>query len=413
MQEKENQTAQPRSFQSLLPTLGIGFLLTIVLVSLGLSIWMTAPSLIDKVRGTPTPSPLPPTATLLPTTTATITPLPSDTPLPSATPYPASAWKVEDLSQINPPIPGPAMEAIVLNNDTSVTVDPPFSSIRWTNSADLGLGIDFEDDFYATYSAGSATWALDKPLAPGYYQIYVLDTAYSSGGVLDYVVSNSAGQIGPISGRTRVLFSSSFTTPPQTSSTWESIGVYKLDQPDLLTISTTWEDRNEYTIVAIDRVLITRLPDSTGQMLSELPHSGLNYVYDDLSASLTVRDPLFEREGLSWGNRYQSILNPEYDITVTWKSDNVIPVANYEIFVYLPATKGSVEGEFHFLVNGKEFLKDPETIPLNTATAGWASLGVLEIPEVYGVAVNFEMSMKVPAGSIGEVPLDAVGLAQR
>jgi hypothetical protein len=72
-----------------------------------------------------------------------------------------------------------------------------------------------------------------------------------------------------------------------------------------------------------------------------------------------------------------------------------------------------VSAEFHFFVNDQEFLKDPETLSLNREEAGWVSLGMLEIPEVYGKAVSFVMTMKVAAGSVGEVPIDAIALAQR
>jgi len=413
MNNPKNDSSKTPNITKLLPSIGIGLLLTIVVISLGLSIWIARPTFLVKVRGTLTPSPLPPTATRLPTSTATITPLPSPTPLPSATPYPASTWKVEDLESVSPAIPVAALDAVILNDDTSVTVNPPFSSTYWVSSADLGLGIEFEDDFHATYSAGSATWSMDKPLQPGYYQVFVMDTAYSSGGVLDFVVSAGANRLEPLSGRTRVLFSSSFTTPPQTNSTWESIGIYRIDQPELLSISTAWEDRDEYTIVAIDRVLIARIPDSSGDLLAELPHSGLNYVVDDVSAQLQVRDPLFERDTRSWGDHFQAVVNPEYEVNVTWEPDNVIPVANYEIYVYLPATKGSVEAEFRFFVNDQEFLKDPESLTLNSDQSSWVSLGSLEIPEVYGKAVSFRMTMKVPASSVGEVPIDAIALAQK
>lgn len=394
-----------------------GFMSIIVIILVLILVWVSKPHITKMIPEKPTATPtITPTFTPIPTRPPTNTPTITPTPVPTATSAPTSIYKVDELFDIYPEIPEIAVNAYILNEDNSTQVNPAFESPLWYSSAAIGeqLGVEFLEPFYATYASGWISWRMDMPLTEGLYEVFVLDTNTSSGGFLDFTVSLNEVPLQPLLGQTRARYKSSITNPPQVGDQWISIGTYGFDSTGTVTVSTSWDDRDEFSIVAVDRVLIIELPASSRVMAGPFPQDRMTFIEDDTRAILEMQDPIFTNtDRLAWGDRYQFVVNPDNDVTATWTLSNSVPVGQYEIFVWIPELQGTAEAEYKLLVNDTLFLSDigAETVTIQHGGregGQWISLGTWTIPDLYGSIVNVAVKMKVLGETAGEVAFDAV-----
>lgn len=393
------------------------FMGIIVLFLLAILFWVSKPHIAKLIPEKPTATPtITPTFTPIPTRAPTNTPTITPTPAPSATPEPTSIYKVQDFFDIYPPVPDIAVNAYILNEENSTQVNPSFDSPLWYSSEAIGqqLGVEFPEPFYATYASGWISWQMDMPLKEGLYEIFVLDTNTSSGGFLDFTVSLNDVPLQPLLGQTRARYKSSVSKPPQAGDEWASIGTYRLDPSGIITVSTSWDDRDEFSIVAVDRVMIIQLPESSSVMAGPFPQDRMTFITDDTQAVLDLQDPIFtNNDRLAWGDRYQFIVNPDNDVTATWALTDSVPVGQYEIFVWVPEMQGTAQAEYKLLVNDAPFLSDLGAESVSIQHGGreggqWVSLGTWTIPDLYGSVVNLAVQMKVAGATSGEISFDAI-----
>ena len=323
---------------------------------------------------------------------------------------------MEEFFDIYPEVPGIAVNAFILNEDNSTQVNPSFDSVLWYSSETIGeqLGVQFLEPFYATYSAGWISWRMDMPFKDGLYEVFVLDTNTSSGGFLDFTVSINDQPLQPLLGQTRARYKSSVSNPPQAGDQWISIGTYRFDPSGIVTVSTSWDDRDEFSIVAVDRVMIIQLPESSNVMAAPFPQDRMTFIADDAEAVLDMQDPIFTNTDLlSWGDRYQFVVNPDNDVTATWTISDSVPVGQYEILAWVPELQGIASAEYRLYVNDALFLSDQGTEFVSVQHGGreggqWVSLGTWTVPDLYGSIVNLTVQMRVLGGTAGEVAFDAI-----
>jgi hypothetical protein len=391
----------------------------IVLILIMVLFWVSKPYINKWIPEKPTATPtMTTTPTPIPTNPPTFTPTMTLTPTITPTPAPTSAFKIQDIMDVYPSVPEYARNAYILNEDNSTLVNPPFENPQWYSSQTIGqqLGIEFLEPFFATYGAGWISWNMDIPLPEGLYEVYILDTSTSSGGFLDFTVSLNDVPLQPVLGQNRARYKSSVTNPPQSGDQWINIGTYRFDPSGSVSVSTTWDDRDEFSIVAVDRVLIVELPQSSIPLAAPFPQERMTFIMDDTLAMIDTQDIIYaSTEGLSWGDRYQFAINPNNDITVTWKIQDWVPVGQYEIFVWIPQVQGAAQAEYAFFVNGAIFLADNGADKVTIQHGGrdggqWVSLGTWSIPSIYGNVVNVALQLQITGGTAGEIAFDGVAL---
>ncbi len=429
MTENPNNTTSPQADQKKITDgeypLGVRIFLTILVVFIGLIfllvLWLRLPVLTQMAIGTFTPTPRPPTRTPLPTRTATITPTPTETPLPTATSLPPSANLVYDLDELQPAIPGIKSTAIVLSVPDDAIAAPDFTEQTWYPSSQIekdmlanGVGIEFTHPFFATYASGSIMWNMDVPLNPGLYEVYVLDTLYSSGGSLDFQVRVGETQINPLIGSTRVDYRLLQGDPPQKSDIWHSLGVFDVTDSGLLSVASSWQNRDEYSTVAVERVLIVKLPESTRQLIDALPQGAFRVIIDDNSATFgNKQDWITIDNKTAWGNSFMDLINPPADETVIWELPDTVPFGRYEVLAWIPEIKGNPEVSYSLTGNGFDFDREETGTPPITQQGSWeggkwVSLGYWTVPELYGKTVRFVVTMNIKGSGIGDVAADAL-----
>jgi hypothetical protein len=393
------------------------------IITLFTLIWLNFPFMDQLARGPYTPTvPSPsitstPKPTLTPTVTSTSTVPPTITP----TPYPPSAFVVQDISGVVPELKGVQGSAIVLNDDKNVEVQPPFDDPQWIPSDTIAkqLGKEIPEPYYSTFGAGSAAWKMDVPLAPGLYEIFVLDTLYSSGGTLDFHIYLGSQEIGPTLGSSRVEYQSSRAESPQNSDEWRSIGIYNFDRPDVLSVSTNWGKRDEKSIVAIDRVLIVPMPSANMQMLASLPKSPTTVIVDDLAADIQSPPILFpDKSVTAWNGQFQYVVNPDQEVKAKWTVSDSVPPGVYEIFIWIPEIHATGSATYTLMVNGKDLNPDnsqePVTIIQSEHSGGqWVSLGTYTTPPIYEKPVDLSVQMDIKPGTTGDLALDAVAFVKK
>jgi hypothetical protein len=374
-------------------------------------IWLFFPIVRQAVMGAPTPIPLPPTTFPMPSSTATLQPSATLAPTITNTPLPASAYQISDPSSIYPSVPGLQLNAYLLNDDNAATPEPGYDFPQWYTSDTISqqLGVLIPEPFHATIGNGSMTWAMDAPVEPGLYEIFVLDTVYSSGGSLDFNVMLNGSLLTPILGRPHVDYQSSLSVPPQDEDVWHSLGTYSIDTPGVFTVSTSWEARDEFTIVAVDRVLIARRADSIRNFIALLPAGELANVVDDLQATIDSNEIWFIRtDELAWGDQFQALVNPGIDATVTWETLDNLPPGNYQVMIWSPRVSGNAEVMYKFLVNGVEA---PQVLVVDLGILPgdqWILLGNWNAGSPDSSPVKIALQMNISGGTIGDVAIDAV-----
>ncbi|NPV56573.1 MAG: hypothetical protein HPY76_07890 [Anaerolineae bacterium] len=387
-----------------------------VILAAALAVWFIRPLRYDVI-GPPTATPQPPTSTPLPTNTPEPTATATQTPLPTPTAYPASSYLVPDGDAIYPALPG-AIDAVILNDDRALTPVPDFANPQWSSSDIIASQLGFtppSDGFHATYGNGSATWQMDVPLAPGFYEVHVLDTLNSSYGRLNFTLSLDGSPLMPVLGQPMVDYWSSQFEPVQTSDLWHSIGIYFIDRDGILAVNTTWQNLEGLEVVAVDRVALTRLPDSVYALLSELPRDRRTYIIDDAAAKIETNSTLVdENSTLAWGDRYQVMINPGTDAKATWTFQDPIPAGTVEVLVRIPEVNGDAQAAFRLIAGGTELQPTSGASPIQAIPAEssgkWLSLGTWDVPLGLGTRVMISVEMQgLDAGS-GDLVVDALAL---
>ncbi len=415
----DEQTPAPRAPKqpddSNRKTIGAALLWAVGVFAIVLVAWLNLPRL-QSIGKQPEAATLPAMAdpTQAPTRTTRPTAEPTQTPAPTATAPPTSAYYLADGYKLRPPIPGVEGGAIVLDEVSAAVADPPFDTQYWTSSAQIAAqtGFFIDEPYFATFGSGSVTWSTDVPLATGLYELYVMDTLYSSAGPLDFQVALGGSPISPVLGSSHVEFYSSRGEPTQSTDMWRSIGIYNLDHPGPLSISTQWDARDENSLVAIDRVVIVPLPEASRLLLSALPKDRMVIILDDLAARIETDQLLFpETETLAWGGQFQYLVNPDSDVRVQWTTPEYVLPGQYQVAVWLPAAHASGEVTFHLFVNDKEIPGSEVSFNQGEQPGGqWVAIGVWDTPRVYEKPVMLTLEMDIPGGMPGETAIDAVAL---
>jgi len=422
MTEKQSPTPYtPTVFVKMLA----GFTAALVVLFLMLNLFYPMPQLWQALTaGDPTNTPTPTatevfhTATPRPTATPTLTPTPTIT----NTPFPVSQYQVENVIDIRPDNPVQS-DFVYIIDELDAEVNPPLDHFQWTSSDQIGrdLGRTFSELYYATRGPGSIRWFMDQPLAPALYEIFILDTLYSSGGILEFSVDLNGTDLQPVTGSTRLRYNTTQDTFPQLQDEWRSIGIYDLQSPGILSVSTSWEAREELSIVAVDRVLIVKHDELARLMLSQLPIQGDIYLMDDTAAEVTSGQYWnFWENNECWGQECQVIDSPPVDATATFRYHQGIPNGDYEIYAWIPRLNGTIPVSYSLFASGLLMENDAgvSAVEFNNGqgqyvNAQWLFLGTWAIPERFGETVRVAIDMSVPANEDGEAVIDAIALVRK
>ena len=294
------------------------------------------------------------------------------------------------------------------------TVYPPLDNPQWSPGSKAIPGTILSDSIYITQGSGSVIWKLDVPLTPGLYKVYVMDTLFGSAGALDFSVKEGDTPLTPLTDSTRVRFASSQSeTNPQSGDQWHSIGIYDVSGTDLLSVSSAWEPRDIYTLVALDRILIEPLPAGDRELLSKLDSDRTRIIVDDLDAVIDGNPLLITRDdNLSWNGNFQSITNPEKDVKVTYTMPYAVNRGQYEVKLWMPGAHHSGSFDISIKVNDTEISsgKLPTVKETEYSGGSWVSIGgVWDSSSTYDTTrVKYSITFTIKGGSVGETGLDAV-----
>jgi hypothetical protein len=397
----------------------------LVLLFLLLNLFYPMPQLwLALTAGDPTQTPTPTvtevfhTATPRPTATPTLT----TTPTITNTPFPLSRYQVDNATDIRPESPIQS-DSVHIINDSDADVTPAFDNFQWISSDQIGsdIGREFAEPYHATFGAGSIRWSMDQPLPPALYEVYILDTLYSSGGSLEFSVELDGTAMPPVTGSTLLRYYTTQDTFPQLQDEWRSIGIYDLQTPGILSVSTSWEERDELSIVAVDRVMIIKLDEQVRLMLSQLPIEGDIYLMDDASAEVTSGQYWnFWDNDECWGQECQVIDSPPVDATATFRYHQSIPNGEYEIYAWIPRLNGSIPVSYSLFASGVLMENDAGESEVELTdgqgqymNAQWLYLGTWSIPERFGSTVIVNVVVTIPTDEDGEAVIDAIALVRK
>ncbi len=409
-------------FSEILSRIFVGLLTFFIIVYMG---WLFAPRIRNSMTFWPTntPTPVPPTATV--PATMTFTPLATNTPTiaPTATPGPISTYWIANGKNLDPSVPNAPEGLVILSAKNSAEVSPPLDSIYWTSSSqivqDLGrLNSLYDSEWYATVNYGSIRYFMDQSLKEGLYEIYVMDTYYSSGGDLDFLVQIGSQQLTPLTGSQKVSFMSSQYDPRQSMDTWRSLGIYYImSSRDILTVSTSWGQRDQYTYVAADRVMIVPRKITDLALLNALPTFGTRFIMDDTQADISAGNNQFkETISTSWDDSYQLIINPKNKCTVEYSSQEPWPIGAYSIYLYIPESKGGLDADIEVKTDNNilETVAGLSTVRMHIPTGGsWVLVGQYNTDRYYERPVKFKVTITIPGGQTGEYPVDAIAFIRQ
>ena len=416
-QKKKAKKERALPTSEVLSRIFVGSLCLFVVVYMG---WLFAPRIRNSMTFWPTQTPTPVTPTPTIPATMTVTPLATNTPtpLPTATPGPISNYWIANGKDVDPAVPNAPEGVVILSAKTSAEVDPPLDSIYWTSSSqivqDLGrLNSLYDSEWFATMNSGSIRYFMDRSLNEGLYEIYVMDTYYSSGGSLDFLVKIGDQVITPLTGTQTVTFMTSQYDPRQSMDTWRSLGIYYLmPSRDVLTVSTTWGLRDEYTYVAADRIMIVPRKIIDLALLNQLTETGTKYIMDDTQADILSGSGVFkETGGACWDDSYQLLINPKGKTTIEYNSQEPWPIGTWNLYFYFPESKGGLDAEIQVKTDNKvlETAAGAETVQLHVPTGGsWVYIGRYITDRYYERPVKFSVSITIPEGQSGEYPVDAI-----
>jgi hypothetical protein len=374
------------------------------------------------------PPTLTPTMTLTveystPTPVATFTPTITVTPTITSTPFPASSYLVVEPSEVRPEIPVNA-EAVYIIDNLNAEVNPPFDHFQWTSSDTIGadIGREFNEAYFATFGAGSIQWSMDQDLPPALYEVFILDTLYSSGGYLNFTVQLNEEVLQPLVGKTLLQYNTTQSEPPQYQDQWRSIGIFDIQQIGRLSIATEWGNRDELSIVAVDRVMIVRQSDYVRTMLANLPNtSGTIFLIDDEAATFST-DQYWKywEDEQSWGGQYQVMSEPPLDTTAAWQIPSLLPHGDYEAYAWIPKSNATIPVTYELRAGGLVINNTNETSLTefpdgqgSNQPGRWIKLGEWIVPEYFGNFLRIEIVLNIPASDTGEVVIDTVAIIQK
>lgn len=388
------------------------------LITIAFVVWLYYPAIQFYTVPESTATAVLPTATLWPTRTPTTGP--TGTPEITFTPTSqavSSAYFVEDLTMIDPVEPGVTGSGYILDEDDAATADPDFSNPVWTSSATIStqLGYEIAEPYFATLGAASVTWTMDTQLPAGLYEIFVMDTVFSSAGTLNFRVLNDGADIYPYLGTQQVVFQSMRGTPAQQNDVWHSIGMYNLDHAGILSVTSSWDTRDENSIVAVDRVMIVPRPSATYNLMSKLPLGKQITVLDNGNATIENADTTaLKEDGMVWNGDAEVIINPEDTLRVTWTMQDAIPIGKYAVWVWIPELNGTAQAKYRMMVNGDMIDPvsgtDPGPVVHGGRTEGqWVPVGEWEVGLFYSPSAHLSLVMEAVTGATtGELAVDAV-----
>jgi len=353
------------------------------------------PSVTPTIYPTRTPRP-----TFTPTVTATVTP----------TPLPGSSYRLSEPDKLDPPLVDIQPGSIVIKAQDA-QINPPLSNPQWVPASKSMPGKVMADSYYTTFGPGSVSWKMDVALAPGLYQVYVMDTLYSSAGTLEFNVQEGTTPLVPMTDSTSLHFASSQSTQnAQGEDSWHSIGVFNVPGRDLLSVNSAWGPRDTFSLVAVDRVLIVPLPAGNADMLSRLAGDRFRMIVDDADAQIEGNPLLITRnDSLAWNGQFQSITNPQKDVKVTWIMPYDVPAGAYEVFFWVPGTHHTGTFDISILVNGQEVSSGKLPTVNETNYGNWVSMGTWDTPRLLeGQMVRYSVTFTVKGGTTGETGLDAI-----
>lgn len=389
-----------------------------VLVTITFVLWLYYPAIQFYFAPEPTVTQVLPTPTLWPTYTPVIgfTATPELTSTPTSQVV-SSAYFVEDLTMIDPVEPGVTGSGYILDENNAATADPDFSNPIWTSSSTISsqLGYEIAEPYFATLGAASVTWTMDEPLPAGLYEIFVLDTVFSSAGTLNFRVLNDGADIYPYLGTQQVIFQSMRGTPAQQNDVWHSIGMYNMDHAGTLAVTSSWDTRDENSIVAVDRVMIVPRSAATYNLMSKLPLGKPITVLDNGNANIeNASTSVLLEDGMVWNADAEVIINPDDTLRVTWTMQDAIPVGKYAVWVWIPQLNGTAQAKYRLLANGDMIDPvqgtDPGPVVHGGRTEGqWVPVGEWEIGLFYSPSVHLSLVMEAVTGATtGELAVDAV-----
>jgi len=360
---------------------------------------------------------------------ATLTPRPTSFPTvtptlaPTMTPFPQSVYLVQDFSALRPALNIKGESAIVLNEDIAI-VDPPLDNFQWISSDTIAQDIGYEitEPYFATFSGGSINWFTDLPIKPALYEIFVMDTLFSSGGELDFTVRLNDLVIEPVIGESFLEYQSSQGEPPQYNDLWQSIGIYDITQMGILSVFTEWGSRDDRSIVAVDRVIILEHSPNARNMVQQLPISGEKvFLIDDENAEFSTEQYWdYWEDPSAWGKQYQIISEPPLASSVTWKVPNKVSYGQYEVLVWVPAVSATAPVTYQFFAAGIQIARDDGISDVifekglgEFTEAQWVSLGTWTIPEHYADNISISLVLSVAPETSGEAVVDAVAFIKK
>ncbi len=425
---KENKkTEKPKKQPSIpaseiLSRLFVGALTLFIVVYMG---WLFAPKIRNAMTFWPTATPTPVTPSPTVPATPTVTPLATNTPTasPTPTPGPISTYWIANGNDLDPVVPNAPEGVVILSAKNSAEVDPPFDSIYWTSSSqivqDLGrLNSLYDTEWFATVNSGHVRYYMDQPLKEGLYEIYVMDTFYSSGGNLDFLVQIGGQTLSPLTSSSTVSFMTSQYDPRQNYDTWRSLGIYYiLPSRDVLNVSTSWGFRDQYSYVAADRIMIVPRKITDLALLNQLPAYGTRYVMDDTQADIKAGNSQFrETISTSWDDSYQLIVNPKQKSTIEYSSLEPWPIGQYSIYIYFPESKGGLDAEIQVHADNDLLgtVSGQQVVQMHVPTGGnWVLIGQYNTDRYYERPRKFKVTITIPEGQQGEYPVDAIAFIQQ
>ncbi len=358
-----------------------------------------------------------------PTPRATFTPTITLTPTVTNTPFPTSKYAVMDYSLIRPEAPLGA-DAIYIIDNLEAKVEPGFDHYQWISSDIIGadIGREFDEEYYATFGAGSVRWSMDQALPPALYEIFILDTLYSSGGFLNFSVTLNDQQLQPIIGKTLLQYTTTQSEPPQYQDQWSSIGIFDIQQLGELSVFSEWGIRDELSIVAIDRIMIVQRPEMVRTILSQLPNTaGTTYIIDDEEASFSTSQYWkYWEDEQTWGGQYQVMSEPPLETSVTWTLPDLLPHGEFEAYAWIPQANASIPVSYALYAGGLLLQQTDDSLETEfidgqgqNQPAQWVKLGNWVIPPHFGNYVRIEIKMTIPESETGEVVIDTIAVIQK
>ena len=425
--EKPKKQTKPKRnpslpFSEILSRIFVGALTLFIVVYMG---WLFAPRIRNSMTFWPTNTPTPVTPTPTIPATMTVTPLATNTPTPSPTPTPGpiSTYWIANGNELDPAVPNAPEGLVMLSAKNSAEVYPELDSIYWTSSSqivqDLGrVNSLYDSEWFATVNNGSIRYYMDQPLREGLYELYVMDTFYSSGGSLDFLVQVGSQTLTPLSGTQSVTFMTSQYDPRQNYDTWRSLGIYYITQSrEVLTVSTSWGFRDEYSYVAADRIMIVPRKITDLGLLNSLPANGTKYIMDDTQASINAGNSNFkETSSTAWDDSYQLIINPKQKCTVEYNSLEPWPIGHYSIYLYIPESKGGVDADVQVRADNTVLhtYSGEDTVRMHIPTGGsWVLVGQYMTDRYYERPVKLRVNITVPENQTGEYPIDAIAFVHQ